>query len=203
MDYPKNINNLIECFKKLPGIGNKTAERLALATLNLDDEVNKLFGETIINIKTKIKRCSKCNNLTEEELCSICLNKQRNKKMICVVEEVKNINLFEKVGSYDGLYFVLNKLISPLNGVNPDDTNINQLIKRINLEKIDEVILAVRPSIEGQTTALYIVKLLEHTNVIVSKIASGIPIGADMEYIDTLTLEIALEDRQKISKLNE
>lgn len=200
MNYPPTIRNLIECFKKLPGIGEKTAERLAISILSLDDEVNELFADSIKNVKTKIKRCEKCNNLTENELCDICSDTSRDQQIICVVEDPKNIILFEKVGSYNGMYHVLNNLISPLDGINPDDINLDQLIKRIDDDNIKEVIIAVKPSIEGETTALYIVKLLEQKEVIVSKIANGIPIGADMEYIDALTLEMALEDRKKISQ---
>lgn len=203
MNYPETIRHLIECFKKLPGIGEKTAERLALSTLTLDDEIIELFSESIKNVKTKIKRCKKCNNLTENELCDICSDQSRDKSIICVVEDPKNIILFEKVGSYNGVYHVLDNLISPLDGINPEDINLDKLIDRIEKENIKEVIIAVKPSIEGETTALYIVKLLEGKEVVVSKIANGIPIGADMEYIDALTLEMALEDRKKISEIIE
>ena len=203
MNYPETIRHLIECFKKLPGIGEKTAERLALSTLTLDDEIIELFSESIKNVKTKIKRCKKCNNLTENELCDICSDQSRDKSIICVVEDPKNIILFEKVGSYNGIYHVLDNLISPLDGINPEDINLDKLIDRIEKENIKEVIIAVKPSIEGETTALYIVKLLEGKEVVVSKIANGIPIGADMEYIDALTLEMALEDRKKISEIIE
>ena len=199
MNYPKTIKDLIECFKKLPGVGEKTAERLALSVLDMDDEIVDLFSETLGNIKQKIKRCKICNNLCEDELCEICKESNRNKKIICVVEEPKNVIIFEKVGTYNGLYHVLDGLISPLDGINPEDINIASLIKRIKEDKIEEVILALKPSIEGETTSLYISKLLEKENVKITKIAHGIPIGVDMEYIDTLTLEMALEDRTTIS----
>ena len=152
MNYPRTIKDLIECFKKLPGIGEKTAERLALSTLEIDSEVLDLFSETLKNVKTKIKRCNKCNNLSEEDLCEIC-----------------------------------------------SDINISSLIERIKKEDIKEIILALKPSIEGETTSLYISKLLEKEDVKITKIAHGIPIGVDMEYIDTLTLEMALEDRKSVS----
>lgn len=200
--YPQTLNNLKECFKKLPGIGDKTAERLAFHVLELDDEVIDLFSDSIKNVKVNTKKCQYCNNLTENDLCDICLDKSRNRKTICVVDDPKNIILFEKMGSYSGIYYVLNNLISPLDGINPEDINLDKLIERIETEDIKEVILAVKPSIESETTALYIVKLLEGKDVVVSKIASGIPIGADMEYIDSLTLELALEDRKNISKQN-
>lgn len=200
--YPQTLNNLKECFKKLPGIGDKTAERLAFHVLELDDEIIDLFSDSIKNVKVNTKKCKHCNNLTENDLCDICLDKSRNRKTICVVDDPKNIILFEKMGSYSGIYYVLNNLISPLDGINPEDINLDKLIERIENEDIKEVILAVKPSIESETTALYIVKLLEGKDVVVSKIASGIPIGADMEYIDSLTLELALEDRKNISKQN-
>ncbi len=199
MKYPKTLNDLIECFKKLPGIGEKSAERMALSTLDMDEDILELFSESLSNVKQKIKRCSICNNLSEDELCEICKQTDRNKKIICVVEDAKNVILFEKIGSYNGLYHVLDGLISPLDNVNPEDINIDKLINRVKENEIEEVILAVKPSIEGETTSLYISKLLEGENVKVSKIAHGVPIGVDMEYIDSLTLEMALEDRKNIS----
>jgi len=199
MNYPRTIKDLIECFKKLPGIGEKTAERLALSTLEIDSEVLDLFSETLKNVKTKIKRCNKCNNLSEEDLCEICKMTNRDVNTICVVEDVKNVMIFEKVGTYRGLYHVLDGLISPLDGINPSDINISSLIERIKKEDIKEIILALKPSIEGETTSLYISKILEKEDVKITKIAHGIPIGVDMEYIDTLTLEMALEDRKSVS----
>ena len=203
MNYPITIKHLIECFKKLPGIGEKTAERLALSTLNLDTEIIHLFSESLENTKKKIRRCEICNNLSEEEFCSICKDKTREHSTVCVVEDPKNVALFEKLGSYHGVYHVLDGLISPLDGINPEDIKIESLIDRIEKENIKEVIIAVKPSIEGETTSLYILKLLEKKNVIVSKIAHGVPLGADMDYIDTLTLEMALEDRKKLSNKDE
>ena len=198
MKYPQTLNNLIECFKKLPGIGEKSAERMALSILDLDEDVIDVFSDTLKNIKKKIKKCKECNNYSEQDLCDICKSTDRNKKVICVVEEPKNVILFEKIGSYNGLYHVLDGLISPLDNINPDDINIDKLISRIKDNDIEEVILAVKPSVEGETTALYISKLLEKQNVKVSKIAHGVPIGVDMEYIDALTLEMVLEDRTNI-----
>ena len=199
MQYPKTINDLIECFKKLPGIGEKTAERLALSVLNLNEDIIDLFATSLKNSQIKIKKCIKCGNLTEDELCSICRDEERDKNVLCVVEESQNIILFEKIGTYKGLYHVLNGLISPLDGVNPEDINIDNLIKRIEKENIKEVILAIKPSVEGETTSLYITRLLEGKNVKVSKIAYGIPVGADIDYIDPLTLSIALEGRREVS----
>lgn len=199
MNYPKTIRDLIECYKKLPGVGEKTAERMALSTLEMEDDIINLFSDSLKNLKDKIKRCKICNNLSEEDKCEICKQNNRNKNIICVVEEPKNIIMFEKVGTYKGLYHVLDGLISPLDGINPENLNISSLIERIKKEPIEEVILALKPSIEGETTSLYISKLLEKENVKITKIAHGIPIGVDMEYIDSLTLEMALEDRISIS----
>lgn len=199
MNYPKTILNLIECFKKFPGIGEKTAERLALSTLNMDDEIINLFSKSLKDGKTKIKKCKRCGSLTEEELCQICTYKTRDTKTLCVVEECKNVILFEKIGTYRGLYHVLGGLISPLDGINPEDIHIDNLIDRIKKENIKEVILAIKPSVEGETTALYIRKMLEGTEVKITKIAHGIPMGADIDYIDPLTLEMAIEDRTTIS----
>lgn len=199
MTYPKSIQNLIGSYKKLPGIGDKTAERLALATLDLDEESVALFAKSLQDVKSKIKRCKECNNFSEDDLCDICKDKSRDQTTICVVEDPQNVILFEKMGTYNGLYHVLDGLISPLDGINPEDIHIDQLVKRIEKKKIKEVIIAVKPSVEGETTSLYLLKKLEGLEVMVTKIASGVPLGADMEYIDALTLELALEDRRKIS----
>ncbi len=199
MNYPKTILNLIECFKKFPGIGEKTAERLALATLNMDADIIDLFSKSLEDGKTKIKKCSRCGSLTEDDLCQICTDENRDTSTLCVVEECKNVILFEKIGTYKGLYHVLGGLISPLEGINPEDIHIDELINRIKKENIKEVILAIKPSVEGETTALYIRKMLERTDVKISKIAHGIPMGADIDYIDPLTLEMAIEDRTTIS----
>ena len=199
MNYPKTILNLIECFKKFPGIGEKTAERLALASINMDDDIVELFSKSLKDCKTKIKKCSRCGSLTEDDLCQICQDETRDTSTLCVVEECKNVILFEKIGSYKGIYHVLGGLISPLEGINPEDIHIDKLIDRIKNENIKEVILAIKPSVEGETTALYIRKMLEGTDVKISKIAHGIPMGADIDYIDPLTLEMAIEDRTTIS----
>ena len=158
--YPQTINNLIECFKKFPGIGEKTAERLALSCLNMEDEMIELFVKSLKDSKTKIKTCEKCGNLSEDTLCDICKDKSRDSSILCVVEESKNIVLFEKIGTFNGRYHVLGGLISPLDGINPEDINISSLIKRIKAENIKEVILAIKPTVEGETTALYIRNLL-------------------------------------------
>lgn len=200
MNYPKIIVDLIDCFKKLPSIGEKSAERLALSTLNIDEEVLELFSESLKNVKKKIKKCKICNNLADGDLCEICKqSKNRDNKTICIVEDAKNIILFEKLGTYHGMYHVLDGLISPLEGINPEDINISSLLERIKTEKIEEVIIAVKPSIEGETTTLYISKMLEGINVKVTKIAHGVPLGVEMEYLDSLTLELALDNRKDVA----
>jgi recombination protein RecR len=197
--YPSLINNLIECLKKLPGVGEKSAERMALYMMDLDQDIIDLFVHSLSHIKTDIKRCSICNNFSEDDICSICNSKNRDKNIICVVEEPKNVIQFEKIGAFNGVYHVLDGLISPLDNKNPEDINLESLIKRIENENIKEVIIAVKPSIEGETTALYISKLLAGKDVMISKIAHGIPLGADMDYIDPLTLELAIEERKNIT----
>lgn len=199
MKYPSTILNLIECLKKFPGIGEKTAERLALSLLDMEDDVLDLFSKSLKDIKTKIKRCGICNNLSEEDQCEICKNQERNNKTICVVEEPKNVILFEKLNIFDGYYHVLDGLISPIDGINPEDINISSLIDRVKKDKVIELILALKPSVEGETTSLYISKLLEKTDVKITKIAYGIPMGAEMDYVDSLTLELALENRMDIT----
>lgn len=200
MNYPKTIQNLIECFKSLPGVGEKTAERLALSLLNFDEEKINLFSTSISDIKKKVKRCKICNNLSDEDECEICKNKtSRNTDVICVVEEPKNVILFEKVGSFNGLYHVLDGLISPLDGINPENINIGSLIKRVKENKPKEVIIALKSSIEAETTTLYIKKMLEGLDVNVTKLAQGVPIGVDMEYLDSMTLEMAFEDRKDVA----
>lgn len=196
--YPDSIRNLIESFKYLPGIGEKTAERLAFSVLDFDDEQIELFRNSISDVKSKVHGCKICNSLTENEVCYICADDSRDNGILCVVEDNKNVFLFEKLEVFHGKYHVLNGLISPLDGVNPEDIGLNALIDRITKEKFKEVILAFKPSIEGETTALYIKKILEGMNVTITRLASGVPIGADMEYLDSLTLERALSDRKEI-----
>ena len=196
--YPNSLKNLIESFKILPGIGEKTAERLAFFLINEDEEKTSFFAESILQAKKNIRKCNVCNGLTDNDICDICSDDLRNKQVLCVVEDPKSIFLFEKIGTYNGDYHVLDGLISPLDGVDPDDIGIEKLVKRIQNSNYKEVIIAVKPSIEGETTALYIKKIIEGMNIKVTRIASGIPIGTDIEYIDSMTLERALIDRKEI-----
>ena len=197
--YPDSLKNLIEAFKCLPSVGEKTAERFAFSVLEFDEDQLALLKDSLDDVRTKVHPCSNCNVLTEEDICSICSDNKRNSKILCVVEDVRSVFLFEKIGMFHGKYHVLNGLISPLDGVNPEDIGIEKLLDRIHNEHFEEIIFAFKPSIEGETTSLYIKKVLEGLNIKVTKIANGVPIGADMEYIDSLTLERALNDRKEIS----
>lgn len=199
MNYPDSLKVLIDSFKKLPSIGEKTAERLSFAVMNMPEEDINSFSKAIVDVKLKIKKCSICGNITENEICDICSDSSRDSDIICVVEDSKNIISLEKMGSYRGKYHVLNGLISPMDGKGPDDIMLDSLLQRIKKENIKEIIIAVSPTLEGETTSLYISKLLEPFKITVSKIAYGIPIGADMEYLDPMTLSMAMSNRNKIS----
>lgn len=196
--YPNSIKNIIDCFKDLPGIGEKTAERLAFSLINFDKNKLTSFSDAIISVRDKLTYCEMCGNITEDKICTICSDKGRNDKLIFVVEKAKDIALFEKINIYNGKYHVLGGLISPLEGIGPDDININKLVSRVEKNGIEEIILALKPSIEGETTMQYIKKILENKNVKITRIATGIPMGTDIEYIDTMTLEFALEERKDI-----
>lgn len=197
--YPKVLEELISCFKKYPTIGEKSAERLALATLDLSEEELNNFSNTLIKAKKALKPCKICCNLTDKDICDICNDEIRNKNIICVVEDYKSLISFEKAGNYKGVYHVLNGLISPIDNVSPQDINISSLVKRI--EKLDkpEIIIALRSSIEGQTTTLYIKQIFENKGVTISRLSYGIPMGAEIDYLDVLTLDKALSDRKIIS----
>ena len=197
--YPKVLEELISCFKKYPTIGEKSAERLALATLDLSEEELNNFSNTLIKAKKVLKPCKICCNLTDKDICDICNDENRNKNIICVLEDYKSLISFEKAGNYKGVYHVLNGLISPIDNVSPQDINISSLVKRI--EKLDkpEIIIALRSSIEGQTTTLYIKQIFENKSVTISRLSYGIPMGAEIDYLDVLTLDKALSDRKIIS----
>lgn len=196
--FPNSLKNLIESFKYLPGIGEKTAERLAFSILEMDDEKTDFFEESISEVKKKIHKCNICNNLTEDDICNICKDSFRNKDVLCVIEDVKSLYLFEKTGVFNGEYHILNGLISPIDGIDPEDIELDKLLERLQNSNYKEIILAFKPSIEGETTALYIKRILSDKDIIITRIASGIPIGADMEYVDSMTLERALIDRKNV-----
>ena len=195
-NYSKSIQDLIECFKKIPGVGEKSAERMALWVIDSNEEFINNFADSLIASKKNVRRCSICNNFSEDEICNICSDKERDDSIICVVEKPKSIVLFEKTGSFNGKYHVLDGLIS--NG-NYNNINIDKLINRIDNGNVKEVILALEPNIDGEVTSLYISKLLDSRDVSVSKLAHVVPLGADMDYLDLLTLETALTDRKQIN----
>ena len=196
--YPGCIRNLIECLKDLPGIGEKSAERLAFSIINFDKDKIDNFANSLVNIKN-IRKCSICDNITDMEVCYICNDSGRTYDTIFVVEKAKDIILFEKMGNYKGKYHVLGGLISPLEGINPEDINIDKLVDRVKNNNVKEIIIVLKPSIEGETTMQYIKRILSKYDVRVSKIPIGIPMGTDIEYIDTMTLEMAFEDRKDIA----
>ena len=200
MIYPASLEKLINYYKKLPGIGEKNAERMALATLNFKEEDVENFADALKNVKTKIKKCSICGHLSENEVCNICANESRDHNVICVIEDYKSVFSFEKVGNYHGVYHVLNGLISPADNIGPDNINLASLVKRVEKLKNPELILALKSTVEGETTTLYIKKIFEHKDVMISRLSYGIPMGAEIDYLDIITLDKALEDRKKISE---
>ena len=199
MVYPGSLEKLISFYKKLPTIGEKSAERLALATLDLDDEEVSEFSQNLLVAKEKLHPCQICNNLTDQDICPICSDENRDHNLICVIEDYKSVFSFEKAGNYKGVYHVLNGLISPINNIGPDDIAIASLVKRVEALEKPELILALKSSIEGETTTLYIKKKFEKKDVTISRLSYGLPMGAEIEYLDVLTLDKALEDRKKIA----
>ena len=197
--YPNSIKKLIESFKCLPGIGSKSAERLAFSMIDFDKDNLTAFSEAVIGLRDNIHKCVECGNISDEELCSICSSDVRNKKIVFVVEKAKDIILFEKLNVYNGVYHVLEGLISPIDGIGPDDISIESLLDKIDENGVEELIFALKPSIEGEATMQYISRILGDKNVKISKIATGIPMGTDMEYIDSLTLELAIDERKKVN----
>lgn len=195
--YPKELERLIEELKKFPGVGNKTAERFAFELLDRpEDEVDSLI-ESLADAKNNLKPCSICGNIANGELCPICKDENRDNKTICVVSYPKDIIAMEKTGQYHGQYHVLNGVISTFKGILPEDINVESLIERVNSE-INEVIIATNPTIEGETTALYIAKRLKENGIQVTRLASGLPMGGMLDYADEMTLIKAMEGRKKI-----
>lgn len=196
--YPEPIERLIGKLSKLPSIGRRSAERLALKLVSTEmDEIEEL-RQALSDIKTKVHNCTKCGNLTDKEICDICSNDKRNGKIVCVVEDTPNLIAIEKSKEYRGLYHVLNGLISPLNDVQADNINLDSLLERVESGEFEEVILAISPTIEGEMTTLFLAELFKDKNVKVTRIASGIPIGGNIEYFDSETLYKALEDRREL-----
>ena len=200
MVYPKSLESLINYYKKLPGIGEKNAERLALATLNFKEEDIDNFAKSLEDVKKKIRKCKICGHLSEDEICDICKDESRDHNLICVIEDYKSVFSFEKAGNYKGVYHVLNGLISPADNIGPDNINLASLVKRVDEAKKPELILALKSTVEGETTTLYIKKIFEDKDVLISRLSYGIPMGAEIDYLDIITLDKALEDRKKISE---
>lgn len=199
MVYPKDFSDLIESFKLLPGVGDKSAERFVYCVDEMSDEEVENFSENLKKFKKNIRRCEICGHYSSNDICNVCADKTRDLSTICIVEDSKSVFKFETSGNYKGLYHVLGGLISPIDDINPDDLNINNLIsKRLN-DNVKEIIIALTPSIEGETTSLYLQKLLENKNVKVSRLSYGLPIGSDIEYLDPITLIKAIDDRKFIS----
>ena len=196
--YSPSIEKLIESFEKLPSIGHKTAQRLAFYMLDISNEEAEEFTNSIINAKKNLHFCSKCFNISDTDPCNICSNPKRNEEIICVVEDVRDVIAMERTHEYDGVYHVLHGTISPMNGVEPDDIKIKELLSRVMAGNISEVILATNPRVEGEATAMYISKLLKPMGIKTTRIARGVPIGGDLEYTDEVTLTKALEGRSEI-----
>jgi len=198
--YPDIIVKTIEYFKKFNGIGEKTAERLTLSILDMTSDDVEVFSESVKEVKKNINRCKECGHITDNNVCSICSSNIRKDNLICVVEDYKSVFMFEKTGNFEGKYHVLNGVISPIDGITPDELNIDSLMDRISKIKNDEieVIIALKPSIEGEATTLYLKKILENSNVKVTRLSYGIPMGVEIDYLDTVTLERALKDRKDI-----
>ena len=197
--YSPSIEKLIESFAKLPSIGNKTAARLAFYMLNASEEETQEFINSIINAKKNLKYCSKCYNISDVDPCPICSNEKRDHSCICVVEDVKDVIAMERTHEFKGVYHVLHGSISPMNGIGPEDIKIKELLNRLaGNEKIEEVIIATNPRVEGEATAMYLSKLIKPFGIKVTRIAHGVPVGGDIEYTDEITLTKALEGRREI-----
>ena len=196
--FPESLSNLIEEFQKLPTIGRKSAERLAMNIVERESDDIKDFSKALIEVKEKIHKCKICGNLTENDVCDICKDITREDDYICVVEDVKDLIAIEKSGAFHGKYHVLGGLIFPSDDIGPDELNIDKLIKRIEDEGVVEIMLAISSTIEGETTTLFLSSLLADKKVRISKIAQGIPVGSNLEYFDQLTLERAIEDRREV-----
>ena len=192
--YSNHINKLIEELSRLPGVGPKSAQRLAFHIINLPVEEVEKLSASIIEAKSNVRYCTECFTLTDSDLCPICKNEKRDHKTIMVVETTRDLAAYEKTGKYNGVYHVLHGAISPMLGIGPADIKLKELMQRLQ-EDVDEVIIATNSSLEGETTAMYISKLVKPTGVRVSRIASGVPVGGDLEYIDEVTLLRALEGR--------
>lgn len=197
-DYIEPLQTLCEQFQRLSGIGRKTALRLAFSVLESSEEEATAFAQAILDAKTKIHLCPVCQNLTDREICAICADEQRDPRTICVVEDPRAVLALEKVKEYHGLYHVLHGVLSPMNGIGPDQLKIKELLDRLNDERVAEVIVATNPTVEGEATAMYLARLLKPLSLKVTRLAYGIPMGGDLEFADEITLYRALEGRRDV-----
>ena len=194
----KPLQELSEKFRSLDGVGKKSALRMAFSVLNMSEEDAVDFAQAILNAKTQIKLCKKCQSISVSELCPICESETRDHSVICVVEDAQSVMALEKVKEYNGVYHVLGGVISPMKGIGPDQLKIKELLERINTEDIAEVIVATNPTVEGEATAMYVSKMLKTFGVKVTRIANGLPVGADIDYADAVTLYRAIQGRREI-----
>lgn len=198
MHYPAPISKLIDSFMKLPGIGPKTASRLAFHVLDMKEDDVVGFAKALVDVKRELTYCSVCGHITDTDPCYICEDKTRDQSMICVVEETKDVIAMEKMREYKGLYHVLHGAISPMEGVGPEDINVPSLLTRLRDEHVQELILATNPNIEGESTAMYIARLVKPIRIKVTRLAHGLPVGGDLEYADEVTLSKAITGRTEI-----
>ncbi|MDR0271695.1 MAG: recombination mediator RecR [Clostridiales bacterium] len=196
--YGEPVSRLIEEFSRLPGIGGKSAQRLAFYIINLPEERAEALAGAILSAKRNVKYCGVCSSLTDSDPCVICANVKRDAKIIMVVEDPRDMAAYERTREYYGLYHVLHGAISPMHGIGPNDLTIAALLKRLQSAQTDEVIIATNPNVEGEATALYIAKILKPTGIKVTRIAHGVPVGGDLEFVDEVTLSRALEGRREI-----
>jgi len=196
--YPKSLGKLINELSKLPGIGEKTAQRLAFHVLALSDSEAEALADAVVEAKHTLKYCSCCGNFTDKDPCDICGDKERRQDVICVVESPKDVLAIEKIGEFDGLYHVLHGVISAMEGIGPEDINIKSLIMRLQNSEVQELIIATNPTIEGEATATYLARLIKPSGIKVTRIANGIPVGGDLEFTDKVTLLKAIEGRREL-----
>ena len=197
MSLPEPLTRLVEQFQKLPGIGAKSAQRLAFHILRTPREDTERLSEALRDVKERVTYCSTCNNITDVDPCPFCTSPSRNQRVICVVEEPQNVSVVERTGGFKGVYHVLMGVLSPLPGVGPDDIKIKGLLSRVGVADVDEVIVATNPTVEGEATALYLARLLKPLGVRVTRIAMGVPVGSDLEYADEVTMTRAMEGRRE------
>lgn len=198
-EYIEPIEILAEKFRRLPGVGRKSALRMAFSILDMTDEEVNAFADAILAAKRDVRQCSVCGNLTDSDVCSVCQDESRDRSIICVVEDARDVASFERVREYTGLYHVLGGAISPIHGKGPEDLSVGTLINRIKNGGVQEVIIATNPTVEGETTAMYIARILHPLGVKTSRLAYGVPVGGDLEYADEVTLNRALEGRREIT----